>query len=360
MTDEEAAIFVVTAGVSVRGNLNGLQRDYTDPGGIYEAFLRDCFLCIGDFPPRRSPIEEVAEALGLSSIERPRKQNDTEDTPATCRDALVIQAIADNLPNRPSTRGLSAELSSLFADRAPHPKHGDHVLLLASDSDIGIRCAGLVGALLRSHVGGTLQRVDIGGVAATEDLSCVAPSIALVDPNRLAGTVTGPGVTVTVIGGLTADEEYAVASSGQGIAYVLGAAYAAARSSWRRLILHPIGGYKATIPLFTALAAHLPTGADIDIEMWSNHEQTTIGLRQPLLRIGVPDEEYWDLQDISRSQSPDDGSSTDHIPVRPRSSRWDGYAWHIHEGRYRLTDVGRSILELRAACAQEPSDSLGV
>ena len=276
----------------------------------------------------------------------------------------ISNGLPDLLPpeeGRSSTRGISADLSSMFADDAPHPRPGDHVVLLTSDSEVGVRCAAVVGAILHAYLGGVNQRVDVGGTVALPGLRCGVDSGRRGRFQRLAGALAGAGVTVAVVGGLTADEEFAVALSrlGHRPNPRLGLRCGTCRQSSTRL--HPIGGYKATIPQFTALASHLPTGHEVDVEMWSNHETAPIGLRQPLLRIGVPDAEYWDLQELTQSQTVDADEASGRSSGPAAMVRWDDYAWDHSGGddAYQLTDVGRSIVELRAACRREPGSPRG-
>ena len=134
MTDGNAAhkpsIFVVTAGVSVRGNLArlGSYRSIGSDDSVIP-LLSECLACIGPLPRRRDPVVEVAEALGLEASSGGQSRNapsgEEAESPlpsASCGGSEGFRGVAEQLhpdPGRPSTRGLSAELSSMFADGAP-------------------------------------------------------------------------------------------------------------------------------------------------------------------------------------------------------------------------------------------------
>lgn len=249
------------------------------------------------------------------------------------RDFRFFEALA-RLLEYPAVSGgtswLSAETSSLYAEgdhSPPHPATGDHVVLIASDSDEGCKAAELVARILTGVVG--------GGVAVLGTES-VDGSVELAD------LVSHPGSTVVRVADLKVDDGTLIPSSAEALAEVLAMAFIAASRTSSELILHLLGGFKATIPIMTALAAHLPIDRDVKIELWSNHERTTHGIKLPLLRIGVPDEEYWDLQRLSAG--PIDRQETDSM----RTARWYGYAWDESEGEVGLTYLGRALLRMLA------------
>lgn len=370
MDKSQNKIFVVTAGVSILGNIKGLlsafgKLERFDCGEKTEKtkkpekpektewmeFVESIESDIGMFPPREPHAADTARRLCLLDVDKATEESgssqergsDTSDSAVPqLSDTERFARLFDLTPDhQEKTRWLSAELSSLFAEDAPHPRAGDHVVLLASDSDVGVRCARLVGTALVALVGGDLRAAQLGEVEATVTLlSDPASDVQSVEADELVRVFTDKGVTVVTIGGLTADETFAVERSVESIAIALGSAYAAAKAGKRKLILHPIGGYKATIPMFTALAAHLPVKDGVDVEMWSSHEMTTLGLMVPLLRVGVEDRFIRDLQNIKAN--PD--STTLQLITE---GKWRGYAWSEDtQGRYGLTSVGRGILKL--------------
>lgn len=352
MDESQNRIFVVTAGVSVLANISSLRREFATltegdsaEGRAWTKFLDGVRTCIGDYPPREPHAANAARDLlrldPAAATQDSESSATQEDDRSSSEDTERFDRLFDLNSDPERTRWLSAELSSLFADDAPHPQVGDHVVLLASDSDIGVRCAGLVGTALVALVGGDLSEAQLGEVEATVTLLCgPASDVQSVEADELVRVFTDKGVTVVTIGGLTADETFAVERSVESIASALGSAYAAAKAGKRRLVLHPIGGYKATIPSFTALAAHLPVKDGVDVEMWSSHEMTSLGLMVPLLRMGVEDQFIKDLQNIEAN--PD--STTLQLVTE---DKWRGYAWREDtQGRYGLTSVGRGILKL--------------
>jgi hypothetical protein len=62
----------------------------------------------------------------------------------------------------------------------------------------------------------------------------------------------------------------------------------------------------------------------------------------PLLRLGVPDEEFWDLQRIGSG-----GLASSHANSL-RSARWAGYAWRVNGEQIELTESGHGILRMLA------------
>lgn len=98
-----------------------------------------------------------------------------------------------------------------------------------------------------------------------------------------------------------------------------------------KLIIHPTGGFKATVPMLTNLASHLPSTRHTEI--WMNHERTQFGIPIPVQCNEVSLDHRADLRDTDQGRQ-------DYA-----RSRWLGYAWG-DDGK--LTAVGEAILRMDA------------
>ena len=224
-------------------------------------------------------------------------------------------------------RALSAELASLFADGAPQPDEGDLFVLVSSDTTLGERCARMVA--------GRLVGPDSGAAVL---VSGQDGQRSIVEAGN-----TGAKAIVVRVGGLLPDENLAASQAFANLAWtVLGAASLATLNE-TSLIVHPTGGFKATIPVFVTLLGLLPRPfADLDLEMWTNHERTTKGIRLPLLRLGGDD-------DLRATIVTDLNTIKDHVsganePTLISRTQWKGILWEQTNGGLRLTPFGEAIL----------------
>lgn len=291
------SVFLVTAGTSIRENLKEYRQDRWADAAL--GYLEDP----GDLGPGTWP------QIGFN----PR--------PA------VVGTITTQLFNREddgTDRALSAELASLFADGAPHPEEGDRFVLVTSDTALGERCARMVAVRL----------VGSENCAAAQ-VSGQADKRSIIDAAE-----KGAQAIVVRVGGLLPDENLAASQAFANLAWtVLGAANLA-HLEQTRLIVHPTGGFKATIPVFVTLLGLLPL--DPESEMWTNHERTTKGIRLPLLRLGGDNNLRQlitaDLETIENHRA---GAAQ---PTLISRTQWEGILWEQTIGGVRLTPFGEAIL----------------
>ena len=187
MPESGRRVYVVTAGTSLGGNLfwlgKAIEAASESGGRLAEIDIErrrwiefvNTLLRYIDSGPRQEP-DWAPTAHRLIGSNHEKNRATTDEPGAAHRDANRADAKyppADSARefyttlnrslDRPSeaggTAGLSAELSSLFADGAPAPDNGDHILLLASDSGAGVRSAQVVANILCPGVGGDVATV---------------------------------------------------------------------------------------------------------------------------------------------------------------------------------------------------------
>ena len=302
-------VFLVTAGTSIKGNLRRIEQAIGQRAGTIRAELGDA---IDYLDGGRNEMPS-----GLFPL--------TDEERAALADAFDRNAATETPPDRT----LSAELSSLYADGAPHPTAGDKVILIGSDTDEGERSARLVACYLLNQMG--------------EPDAEPPPTVPTGDDTEVAVTDVARehAVAVVRVRGLIADKHLHLQDAFHDLANVVLAVVDVTKEQHAALIVHPTGGFKATLPVLITLLGLLPeTYGDVPVEMWTNHERTPAGIHLPLLRVGN------DMRAVIRADLERITSSKGLEPALASGTAWRGVLWQPTESGVALTRFGEAVKAL--------------
>ncbi len=222
-------------------------------------------------------------------------------------------------------RALCAELSTLYADGAPHPREEDRFVLLTSDTTLGERCARMVATRLSAH----RAAVEVEGERSQGDIVTAGKD--------------NPTAIVARIKDLVPDDTLPRHRAFANLAWAVRGTAALAHSLQASLIVHPTGGFKATLPVLITLLGLLPPPyASLNIEMWTNHQNTPMGIRLPLLQLGQDDDLRRRLtRDLNEIQQAHDNGG--FMPTLESGISWKDVLWE-EDDPVRLTAFGDALL----------------
>lgn len=182
---------------------------------------------------------------------------------------------------------ISAERESLGCENPSYNPDDDRVVLLCSDTPLGVLAAHLNAACLAKSIG----------------FFADPPQQVNQDPQvREDGLHQDGTATIIRIAGLTPGNLDHFDQAAAGLARALSWAHHLAHEQEAGLVLHVAGGFKSTIPILTGIAGLLE---DPSPKVWCKHELGSVAVKLPVPRLNRDDLRAA-FEDVAKGAEPPD------------------------------------------------------